>query len=112
MPKSQFCLYTRLQGAVLLDQGGGAGQDGVALRAGGMGSASNMVSVGSKDAMGGPNCVTMPPPELTPCPAAPTAPMLVTVTPVRLTLVGPAATPDADTSQRAARARAPQHFLR
>ena len=51
------------------------------------------VSVGSKDEMGGPNCVTMPPPELTPWPAVPTVPMLVTVTPVRLTLDGPAATP-------------------
>ena len=25
------------------------------------------VSVGSKEEMGGPNCVTMPPPELMPC---------------------------------------------
>ena len=61
--------------------------------------------------MGGPNCVTMPPPELTPWPAVPTVPMLVTVTPVRLTLDGPAATPTPDVPQCPAGPRTSQHLL-
>ena len=43
----------------------------------------------------GPNCVTMPPPELTPLPPeSATDPELLTLTPCRLTLSGPAATPN------------------
>src|ERR1700683_846403 len=50
--------------------------------------------VGSKDGMDGPSCVTMPPPELTPEPPAEDgAPLVLMLTPERLTLVGPAATP-------------------
>src|ERR1700733_13307694 len=54
----------------------------------------NEEKVGSNDGIDGPNCVTMPPPELTPAPPAEDgAPLVLMLTPVKLTLVGPEATP-------------------
>ena len=54
----------------------------------------NNETEGSSEGIDGPNCVTMPPPELTPLPAVDAAaPPVFTLTPCRLTLCGPAATP-------------------
>ena len=53
----------------------------------------------------------MPPPELTPAPPADEgAPLVLMLTPERLTLVGPAATPEADAAQGASALRAAQNF--
>ncbi len=67
---------------------------------------------GSSEGMFGPNCVTMPPPELTPVPEeSATEPELFTLTPCKLTLCGPAATGRSDAAQRSAALGAPQHLL-
>ena len=70
--------------------------------------------VGSSVGMDGPSCVRMPPPELTPLPPFPaeTPPLPLMLTPVRLTLVGPGATPCPRDSQHAAAFGAPQNFTR
>ncbi len=67
--------------------------------------------VGSKDGIGGPSWVTIPPPELTPAPA-PAPPLKFTLTPCRLTLCGPGSNTDADAAKRAASAGSLQHLSR
>ncbi len=63
--------------------------------------------------MGGPNWMVTPPPEPTPLPAViPTPPDVFTLTPVRLTLCGPVATPQPHTAQGASGLGALEYLLR